>query len=155
MSTEALIITLIIAIPTFFVLRWILKRFIKDKKIRNWCTAIGTIILVPILYLGLIIAFFSYLFYEPQYDFEKERWFADKNTRFEMRDDLVNSEILNGKTKSEIIELIGKSESADSTEIWTYDLGMSGAGFGWQFNSLQLTFENGKVSDVKKIEIAD
>ena len=42
-----------------------------------------------------------------------------------------------------------------STEIWTYDLGMSGAGFGWQFNSLQLTFENGKVSDVKKLEIVD
>jgi hypothetical protein len=101
------------------------------------------------------MAFFSYLFYEPQYDFEKERWFADKNARFKMRDDLVNSGILNGKSKSEIIELIGKSQSNDSTEIWTYDLGMSGAGFGWQFNSLKLTFENGKVSDVKKQEIVD
>ena len=101
------------------------------------------------------MAFFSYIFYEPQYNFEKEKWFADKNARFEMRDDLVNSEILNGKSKSEIIELIGKSESNDSTEIWTYDLEMSIAGFGWQCNSLKLTFKNGKVINVQKQEIID
>lgn len=155
MSPEVPLIVILIGIPTFFILRWILKRFIKSKKTRNWTSILGTIIIAPILYIGLVMAFFSYLFYEPQYDFEKERWFADKNSRFEMRDDIVNSGILNGKTKNEIIELIGNSESADSTDIWTYDLGTSGAGFGWQFNSLILTFENGKVSDVKKQEIVD
>ncbi|WP_179377379.1 hypothetical protein [Winogradskyella wichelsiae] len=155
MSPEVPIIVILIGIPIFFILRWILKRFIKNKKTRNWISILGTIIIAPILYIGLVMAFFSYLFYEPQYDFKKERWFADKNARFEMRDDLVNSGILIGKSKSEIIDLIGKSESNDSTEIWTYDLGMSGAGFGWQFNSLQLTFENGKVTDVKKYEIVD
>ncbi|MGP1993876.1 hypothetical protein D9V96_018495 [Zobellia laminariae] len=155
MSPEVPITVILIGIPTFFILRWILKRFIKNKKTRNWTSILGTIIIAPILYIGLVMAFFSYLFYEPQYDFEKERWFADKNSRFEMRDDLVNSGILNGKTKIEVIELIGNSESADSTDIWTYDLGTSGAGFGWQFNSLILTFENEKVSDVKKQEIVD
>ncbi len=155
MSAELPFISLIISIPTFFLLRWILKRFLKDKKTRNWTSLIGTIIITPILYYCLIIAFFSYLFYEPQYDFEKERWLSDKNSRFEMRDNLIKSRILNGKTKSEIVELIGKSEGDDSTDIWTYNLGMSGAGFGWQFNSLQLTFKNGKVADVKKQEIVD
>jgi hypothetical protein len=155
MSPNVPIIVIIIAIPTFFTLRWILKRFIKNKNTINGTSISGTIIIAPILYIGLVMTFFSYLFYEPQYDFEKERWFADKNSRFKMRDDLLNSGILNGKSKSEVIELIGNSESNDSTEIWTYDLGMSGAGFGWQFNSLQLTFENGIVTDVKKHEIVD
>jgi preprotein translocase subunit YajC len=155
MSPEVPLIVLLIAIPTFFILRWILKRFIKNKKARNWTSIVATLIVAPILYFGLIIGIFSYLFYEPQYDFKKERWFADKNARFEMRDDLVNSRILIGKSKSEIIDLIGKSDSNDSTENWTYDLGMSGAGFGWQFNYLKLTFENDKVSDVKKQEIVD
>ena len=155
MSPEVPFIVLIIAIPTFFIFRWILKRFIKDKKTRNWSSVAGAIIIAPILYLGLVFAFFSYLFYEPQYDFDREKWFADKQARFEMRDDIVESGILNGKTKSEIIELIGDTKSADSTDIWSYDLGMSGAGLGWQFNYLQLTFENGKVSDVKKLEIVD
>jgi len=51
MSPEVAIIILIIAIPTFFVLRWILKRFIKDSKTRNWTSIIGTIIIAPILYV--------------------------------------------------------------------------------------------------------
>ena len=155
MSPIVPIIIIIIAISTFFILRWILKRFIKDKTTRNWTSVITTIITAPILYYGLIIVFFSYLFYEPQFDFEKERWFTDKNSRFEMSDDLVNSRILNGKTKSEIIELIGESENDNSTDIWIYDLGTSSAGFGWQFNSLRLTFKDGIVSDVKKLEMVD
>ena len=98
----------------------------------------GTLIIAPVLYLILVIVFFSYLFYEPQYDFDREKWFADKHSRFEMRDDIVDSEILKGKSKTEIIEFIGIPEFGDSTNIWTYDLGMSGAGFGWQFNSCLL-----------------
>ena len=72
-----------------------------------------------------------------------------------MRDDLVKSNILIGKTKNEVIQLIGRSESADSTDIWTYNLGMSSSGLGWQFNSLQLIFENGIVIDVEKQEQMD
>ncbi len=155
MSPEVPIIILIIAVPTFLILRWILKRFIQNKKTRNWTSIAGTIIIAPILYLVLVFSFFSYLFYEPQYDFDREKWFADKHSRFEMRDDIVESRILKGKSKSEIIELIGKPVSNDSTELWTYDLGMSGAGLGWQFNYLELTFENEQVSSVKKLEIID
>ena len=155
MSPEVPIIILIIAIPTFFILRWILKRFIQNKKTRNLTSIAGTIIIAPILYLILIFAFFSYLFYEPQYDFDKEQWFADKHSRYEMRDDIVESGILKGKSQSEIVEIIGKPESNDSIDLWQYDLGMSGAGFGWQFNYLKLTFENGKVTNVEKIEIVD
>ncbi|QSS98225.1 hypothetical protein [Psychroflexus sp. ALD_RP9] len=155
MSPEVPIIILIIAIPIFFILGWILKRFIQNKKTRNLTSIAGTIIIAPILYLILIFAFFSYLFHEPQYDFDKENWFADKHSRHEMRDDIVESGILIGKSQSEIVEIIGKPESIDSTNLWKYDLGMSGAGFGWQFNYLELSFENGKVINVKKIEIVD
>jgi hypothetical protein len=155
MSPEVPIIILLIAVPTFLILRWILKRFIQNKKARNWTSIAGTIIIAPVLYLVLVFSFFSYLFYEPQYDFDREKWFADKHSRFEMRDDILESGILKGKSKSKIIELIGKPVSNDSTELWTYDLGMSGAGLGWQFNYLELTFENEQVSSVKKLEIID
>mgnify|MGYP001403698279 CR=1 FL=1 len=155
MSPEVPIIILIIAIPLFFVLRWMLRRFINDKKTRNWTSLAVTVIIAPVLYVILVAAFFSFLFYEPQYDFEREPWFANKHSRFEMRDNIIESEILKGKTKSEIIEFIGKPDSADSTDVWKYELGTSGFGFGWQFNSLELRFKNGKVSEVKKIEIID
>jgi hypothetical protein len=38
-----------------------------------------------------------------------------------MQDDLANKGILFENSKSEIIELIGKSESIDSKDIWIYN----------------------------------
>lgn len=155
MIQTAPIIILIIAIPTFFIFRWILKRFVQNKKTHNLISIAGTIIVAPILYLVLNFAFFSYLFYEPQFDFDKEKWFADKHSRYKMREDIIESKILEGKSKSEIVEIIGKPESNDSIELWTYDLGMSDAGLGWQFNYLELTFKDGKVINVKELKVAD
>jgi hypothetical protein len=154
MSLEVPIIILILGILIYFVLNWILKRYITNSKSRIRVSIIGAIFLAPVSYLLLAIAFFSFLFYEPQYDFDEQKWFADKNGRFEMRDDIVESEMLKNKDKTQIVKLIGKPDT-ETSDVWTYDLGMSGAGFGWQFNSLKLTFKNGKVSEVKKIEIVD
>lgn len=136
MSAEVPVIIVLIAIPTFFILGWILKRFIKNKQTRNWTLIAGTVIIAPLLYLVFVLAFFSYLSTEAQYEFNKEKWFADKHSRFEMRDDIIESKILIGKSKSEIIDLIGKPESKDTTELWKYYLGMSEAGFGVQINYL-------------------
>lgn len=155
MSAEVPVIIVLIAIPTFFILAWILKRFIKNKQTRNWTLIAGTIIIAPLLYIVFVLAFFSYLSTEAQHEFNKEKWLADKHSRFEMRDDIIESKILIGKSKSEIIDLIGKPESKDTTELWKYYLGMSEAGFGVQINYLEITFENRKVSDVKPIEIID
>jgi hypothetical protein len=155
MSAEVPVIIVLIAIPTFFILGWILKRFIKNKQTRNWTLIAGTVIIAPLLYLVFVLAFFSYLSIKPQHEFNKEKWLADKHSRFEMRDYIIESKILIGKSKSEIIDLIGKPESKDTTELWKYYLGMSEAGFGVQINYLEITFENRKVSDVKLIEIID
>ncbi|WP_299890716.1 hypothetical protein [uncultured Lacinutrix sp.] len=153
MSIEVPIIILIIAIPTYFIVKWLLKRFIVDIKTLKITSIVGTAILAPFIYIGFILIFMSYLFYQPQYEFNKNKWMASKHLRHEMRDDIVESRILNGKNKSEIVELIGESKNNDSLDIWVYDLGMSSAGFGWQFNSLELSFENGQVMNVKKTEI--
>lgn len=157
MSTEVYITILVIGIVTFFVLRWTLKRIIKtDKDLRTALTWIGTIVLTPLIYFGLIIALFSAMFYEPTRDFDKEKWFADKEKRYEMRDDLVNSEILKNKNKKEVADILGLPDfETDTTNIWNYDLGTSGAGLGWQFNTLLITFDNDRVTKVEKQEIVD
>lgn len=155
MSIEVPIIIASIVLILFFVVRIILKRYSNNSQHLNWKAFGISVFLAPFVYLALIYAFFSYIFYEPQYDFDKEQWFADIHSRHEMKDDLVDSKILEGMSKSEIIKTIGESENNDSIEVWTYDLGMSGAGFGVQFNYLKLTFENDLVSKVEKIEIID
>ncbi len=155
MSPEVPIIILIVIIPTFLILRWISLRFFKKKKTSSWTSIVGTIIIAPILYFKLVFTVSGYLFYEPQYDFNREKWFADKHSRFEMRDDIVISGILNGKSKSEVIELIGKPEPNNSTELWKYNLGMCRFRFEWQLNYLELTFKKGEVYRVETIEIIE
>jgi hypothetical protein len=156
MSKEVYIINLVIAIVTFFILRWTLKNFIKAEKLRIGLTWVGTIILTPLIYMGLIAIFFSILFHQPTRAFDKDRWFADREKRYEMRDDIVESEILKEKNKKEIIELIGPPDfGTDTNDVWNYDLGTSGAGIGWQFNTLLVTFKNDRVVKVEKQEVVD
>ncbi|WP_397363444.1 hypothetical protein [Olleya sp. R77988] len=155
MSIEVPIIILIIAIPTYFVMRWLLKKIITEQKTLKTVTIICTVIIAPVLYVCLVLAFFSYLFYEPQYDFNKEKWAKNKNKRYEMRDDLIESEILKDKSKTEIFELIGNPDNIYSDDIWIYNLGISNPGLGLQFNSLELSFKNERIFDFKKIEVSD
>lgn len=152
---EVYLINLVIAIPTFFIIRWLIRRITKEKTLGILIPWIGTLFLTPLIYVCFVIMIFYVITYEPSRNFNKERWFSDTEKRYEMRDDIVKSKILLGKTKSEIIELIGRPGKGDSTNVWNYDLGMSGNGFGWQFNNIELTFIDNIVSDIKKIEIKD
>jgi hypothetical protein len=51
LSFENIIAQLILSIPTFFILKWILKRIIHNPKERIISTWIGTIILTPLFLL--------------------------------------------------------------------------------------------------------
>jgi hypothetical protein len=98
MGAEVYISNLVIGLVTFFILRWIFRRLIKtDNVLRIALTWIGTVILTPIIYLGLIAIFIIVISYERSRSFNKERWFADKFNRYEMRDDLVKSGLLKNK----------------------------------------------------------
>src|SRR5258708_5765393 len=108
MSIEVYIINLVIGIGTFFILRWAFSKIAKTNKVlRNALAGVGTIILTPLIYVTLVVIFFSVLFYQPTRDFDREKWFADKEGRYEMRDDLMKSEILKNKNKKEVVDILG------------------------------------------------
>ena len=72
-----------------------------------------------------------------------------------MRDDLVECKILEKKSKEEIIAILGEPDRGDSTDIWIYQMGATGAGFGWAFYHLNVSFENEKVENAEVIEVFD
>lgn len=146
---------IILTIPTFLILNWVLKKYIKNQKNRKISTIIGTIILTPILFYGIIYLFLSFIFYEPQYKFDKEKWFNEKHQRFEMRDDIVKREIFLNKSKKGVLNFIGEPTLGDTTDIWIYELGMGGGGVVFQFNQLIVTFKNDTVRKVEKLEVID
>lgn len=145
MGLDVIIINLILAIPTFFLCRLIFRR-IKDKGTRQLTIWLTTLVLTPIIYVGLIVGWVAYVSYYPERDFDKEKWKSDIEKRYEMTDDLVDNEKLIGKTKEEIKELLGQEEVSLDGSRWTYYIGFKPSLFGIDPDVLEIEFKDGKVS---------
>ena len=66
LSFEVYIINLIIAVPLFFIIRWIFKRLVKNENLGKLATWISTIILTPIIYSILIVLWITIASYYPK-----------------------------------------------------------------------------------------
>jgi len=156
LSIEVYFILLIIAIPTFFFWRWLLKKYIKVDRIRKIATWSATLIGTPIIYVGLIMLFMFGISYTPSKDFDKSQWLTDKEGRFQMAGDIIKSRMLIGKDTNQIKQLLGdptwRSDTTYQAELrnsWFFDMGMGGGGLGFMFHNLIVKFDKHKVVDVK------
>jgi amino acid transporter len=147
------IINLIIAIPTFFILRWTLKKFIKeDDSLRKLITWGGTIILTPIIYVGLIVAFVFYISYYPTEDFNETTWRTEKEKRYEMTKDIIENDLLIGKTKEEIVKILGDDYFKYNEDHWGYEVGFVPGLFNIDPDVLDIHFKDDKVESVGQHE---
>ena len=62
-----------------------------------------------------------------------------------MTDDLVDNEKLIGKTKEEIIELLGQEENNLDSSLWTYYIGYKPSIIGIDPDVLEVEFKDDKV----------
>lgn len=145
MGLDVLVINLILAFPTFFVCRFIFRK-ISDNGTRRLAIWIATIVLTPVVYISLIFMWVSYVSYYPERDFDKERWRADTETRYEMTDDLIENDKLIGKTKDEVKKLLGQEEVSPDGSRWIYYIGFSPSLFGIDPDVLEIEFKDDKVS---------
>jgi hypothetical protein len=107
---------------------------------------VNNIRITPVIYVGLIIGWVSYVSYYPERDFDKEKWRTDIERRYEMTDDLVENGKLIGKTKDEIKELLGQEEVSLDGLRWTYYIGFKPSLFGIDPDVLEIEFKEDKVS---------
>lgn len=154
MSLESILIIILLAIVLFVLLRWMLKRLIKVTSSRNWIAGISAVVLAPVFYFIGLLGFMSLLFYQPEYKFSKDRWAAEKEIRYRMKDDLISKGMLDGKSTAEVLDLIGAPDK-DSAEVWTYDLGMSQEGFGWKWYFMDLEFQEDTLRSIREHDIVD
>ncbi len=154
-SIEVYVINFLIGVAVFFSFRWLFRKFIRNEKQRKWAVWGTTIIVTPIIYVGLILAMLASWSYVPKRGFNQERWFSDKESRHEMKENLMKSRLLEGKTKEEVASILGGPTWGDTTNVWQYDMGASSAGFGWRFHTLKITFENGRAAKVEGYEVVD
>ncbi|MEZ0608882.1 hypothetical protein ACAW74_10225 [Fibrella sp. WM1] len=152
LSIEVYLILLLLGIPTFFVWRWLLNKFIKADKLRHITIWVATIVSTPLLYIGLVMLWLFSLSYHPTYDFDKEKWFTNKDKRYELSEDIIERKLLIGKTKSEVRQLLGNAGNANESNHWVYQLGMKPGLANIDPDVLEVEFSNGKVISVRQYE---
>jgi len=153
MSPEVPVIILILAIPVYVLTKWIFKRLkLGNEKNRKYLAIIPTIILSPLLYVGIIMIWIFSVSYYPKTDFNKQEWNENKEERYKMSNDIIKSEMLIGKTKEEVIEILGADFYAYDENHIAYDLGFVPGLFNIDPDVLDIYFEKGKVIKVGQHE---
>lgn len=157
MSLGDLGIFLLITLPVFFLVRWLLRNKNLSKRASLiWSAAVG-ILAYPVIVYGLIMGYFTYKDRLPNRAFDRSEWLADPTKRYEMQQDLLAGKKLEGKTKTEVCAMIGLPDNQQDTSknSWRYTTGMSSAGFGVQIHSLHLKFANGRFLQAEIFKFLD
>lgn len=90
--------------------------------------------------------------YHPAHNFDKVKWFTNKETRYELSEDIIESEMLIGKTKSEVRQILGDENNSDQSEHWSYYLGFRPGFINIDPDVLDIEFEHGRVIRVGQHE---
>lgn len=163
LSIEVYFILFLVGVINYFFFRWLFTAIIKvDKVTREGVTWILTIAGTPILYVALVILFFHATSYTPSLDFEAELWATQTHKRFQMAEDLIDSEVLMGKDTTQVKDLLGDPGrygrciwKKNSVNTWTYSMGAGGGVLGFLSHELALKFDQNKVIQAEHFEIND
>lgn len=153
MSPEVPIIILILAVPTYFICIWGMKKLkAGTDKNRKWFALIPTFILSPLIYVGLIMIWIFSISYHPTNEFNQTEWNSNVEERYKMSEDIIESRILIGKTHNEVIEILGTDFSSKNERSITYELGHVPGLFNIDPDYLEIKLENGIVVSVYQYE---
>ena len=147
-SIEVYFILLFIGVPTYFFWRWLLKKFISVDITRKVMTWSATILLTPLIYLAIVMIWIISVSYYPSHDFDKQKWHDDVEKRYELSEDLIDNEVLLGKTMDEVKRLLGDDYQESARDRWSYYLGFRPQLFCIDPDFLDIDFKNGRVVKV-------
>ena len=104
---------------------------------------------VILLFFAAFIAACSLLWlFEEQFD--ESKWITSPTERYKMADDIIESKLLIGKTKDEVILLLGEPEMSLEVggDALLYNLGKSPSFFKSEEDKLMVLFYNNVVAQV-------
>jgi hypothetical protein len=147
-SIEVYFILLVLGVTTYFFWRWLFKKFISDDKSRKVATLTATIFFTPLIYLATVMLWIMNMEYYPAADFDKQKWQKEIEKRYELTDDLIDNEVLIGKTMQQVQKLLGDDYQESGKDRWSYYLGTKLGLFGIDPDYLDIDFKNGRVVHV-------
>ncbi|WP_040249482.1 hypothetical protein [Psychroserpens mesophilus] len=147
-------IPLVILMCVVFVLVFL---FVKTIDKRKWLTLFVSIMITPFIYFyGVYPMINIFSNYHHQKYFSSELWIDKPSLRYELSDDLMASEVLIGKTKTEVESLLGTYEwlswndfnKDHDTNKWNYSLGIEPGAFNTEKECVEIVFSNDKVISI-------
>ncbi|OZI08191.1 hypothetical protein BWI93_10590 [Siphonobacter sp. BAB-5385] len=106
------------------------------------------------IFCKLYCLFFMVTSYYPKHAFTENRWATEKETRYQMEDDLINSRLLVGKTKAEVVQIVGLEGNELKSDSWRYFMGKK-PGFTFESSQIEVNYKDGKVETVGRMKPTD
>lgn len=151
---QFLVLGLTIVRLTYIGVRWLIS--VKRKGVEaTRISGLEIFFLMPVAFLGVILLAITLSTYSPDRDFKRERWFSRPNTRYDMTESIVKSQILIGKEKRDIRSTIGDPAYQLDSTVWVYDLGRKKSLFGGHNVELEVRFDRGRVVYVHDREVEE
>ncbi len=147
---------LITSCVIIFILMYLFINTIDKNK--KWLNIILAIICTPIMYFYVWYPISTiFLPYHHEKEFDNESWTEKPGLRYEMIDNMIETNFLIGKSKKEIVNLLGNVEwlswnyasNEYDANIWNYGLGLIPGAFKDIKEDVEISFSNNKVSKVK------
>jgi len=148
-----ILLQLILLVPSFYFYRWILSKS-KLKGVKTYayvCT-----ILIPII-LTCIFININTQYIAPwvrSEKFDSQKWKTNEQHRYRMINDIINNNLLIGKTKVEVITLLGNTtEEGPCNNCIGYSTNEPNQGFSIDHQVLEINFDS--ASRVTAVSIND
>ncbi|MFA8450394.1 MAG: hypothetical protein ACEPOW_06850 [Bacteroidales bacterium] len=91
----------------------------------------------------------TFFYYAPT-NFDKSKWVQNVEERYKMSENLIDSKMLEGKTKMEVVELLGE-DFLGGNQRMAYYLGNPPKPISTKIELLEINMKNGRVKKVFKI----
>ena len=116
---------LLIGLIVFAIIWWLTKKYTgQESKATRAMPWIGFCLFTPMAFAGFLLIWLWFLSYYPKEDFDQTKWKEQPGQRYQLVDDLIDSEKLIGKSKSEVVDLLGQRHHIDYDENhWFYHIG--------------------------------
>ena len=130
-----------------------MKKFnYKDDKILKYNSIALTVFLSPLIYFSIIYLVIYLMFHYPSNKFDKNEWHNNIEQRYYMSENIIQSKMLIGMTKKQVIDLLGKDYYEYNENSYGYYIGMVPGIFKIDADVLDVYFENDVVIKVGQHE---
>lgn len=143
---------IILAIPLFFFWQGIIGKFVKTPSKKRWATLGTTFTFIPVLYFFVVAIWYWNIIFYPHREFSQDSWQNNFEKRYEMSEYIIKNNLLLGKSKEEVKQLLGTAKQAYEKDIWTYYVGFVPGIANIDPDILVIEFVNGVVVKVLQRE---